>query len=230
MLRSLGVALVFALTMTACSQRVYTAKALVPEALTQHKLVAILPFEVRLDRIRMQDITYAGTGTPSETTIEQHRKNWEEKQISQRREVAYQLQQELLNQLVARQAKHPYKVQFQNVTETNNRLERAGITYDNLNDHSMAELQAALGVDAVLSGETSLFQPMPNGVAVALLVLTNGSIPQNEVQTSVTIHDCRSGDLVWKFDHQLVGDLSTNPATLARILVRNSARTFPYRP
>src|SRR5690349_9837717 len=108
MFRTLCVALILTFTTAACSQRVYSAKELVPEALTRHKLVAILPFEVKLDRIRMQDITYAGTGMPSETTIEQHRKNWEEKQLSQRREVAYQLQQELLNQLVARQVKHPY--------------------------------------------------------------------------------------------------------------------------
>lgn len=202
--------------LAACSQRVYSTREIVPQALTQHRLVAILPFDVQLTRLRLQDI--AAPSNP-------------EKQQQQRRLVAYQLQQELLKQLTERQTKHPYSVQFQNVTETNSRLERAGIGYDNLNDHSMAELQAALGVDAILSGETSLFQPLPNGLAVALLVLTDaGGLAPSEVLTNVTIHDCRSGELVWKFDHQLIGDLSPSPATLARVLVRNSARTFPYRP
>ncbi|WP_226171472.1 hypothetical protein [Hymenobacter lucidus] len=202
--------------LASCSQRVYSTREIVPQALTRHRLVAILPFDVQLARIRLQDI--AAAPDP-------------EKQQEQRRLVAYQLQQELLKQLAERQAKHPYSVQFQNVAETNSRLERAGITYDNLNDHSMAELQAALGVDAILSGETSLFQPLPNGLAVALLVLTDtGGLAPSEVLTNVTIHDCQSGELVWKFDHQLIGDLSPSPATLARVLVRNSARTFPYRP
>ncbi|MCB2376412.1 hypothetical protein LGH70_02390 [Hymenobacter sp. BT635] len=229
MLRLLCFALLLSVT-ASCSQRVYTANALVPEALTQHKLVAILPFDVQLDRFSLEAIAYVGDEPLSPEETDKRKQRWEEKQKAQRREVAYQLQQELLNQLLLRQAKQPYKVQFQNVAETNSRLERAGITYDNLNDHSMAELKAALGVDAVLSGETSLFQPLPNGVAVALLVFSTGIIPPNEVQTNVTIHDCQSGDLVWKFDHQLIGDLRSNPATLARILVRNSAKTFPYRP
>ncbi|TGE27333.1 hypothetical protein [Hymenobacter metallicola] len=227
MLRSLSIVLAVLLT-TACSQRVYSTKELVPQALSQHKLVAILPFEVQLDQFNMQTISYVGEEL-SQAEVEKRRQRWEEKQQEQRKLVAYQLQQELLNQLVQRQAKHPYSVQFQNVAETNSRLERAGITYANLNDHSMAELKAALGVDAILSGETSLFQPMPNGVAVALLVLTNAGIPQNEVLTNVTIHDCQSGDLVWSFNHQQLGDLSASPAALARVLVRNSARTFPYR-
>ncbi|UOQ72721.1 hypothetical protein [Hymenobacter cellulosilyticus] len=213
---------------TACSQRSYSTRELVPQALSQHKLVAILPFDVQIDKLNLEPITYIGSDVSPEE-IDKRRQRWEEKQQEQRKVVAYQLQQELLKQLVLRQAKRPYSVQFQNVAETNSRLERAGITYANLNDHSMAELKAALGVDAVLSGETSLFQPLPNGVAVALLVLTNAGIPQSEVLTNVTIHDCQSGELVWKFDHQQVGELSSSPATLARVLVRNSARTFPYR-
>jgi hypothetical protein len=227
MLRCLFFALLLGLS-TACSQRAYSTRELVPQALTQHKLVAILPFEVELDQFNMRAIAYVGDEL-SRAENDRRRQRWDEKQKEQRKLVALQLQEELLKQLVLRQAKHPYSVQFQNVQETNSRLERAGITYDNLNDHSMAELKAALGVDAILSGQTSLFQPMPNGVAVALLVLTNAGVAQNEVLTNVTIHDCQSGELVWQFNHQLLGELSSSPATLARVLVRNSAHTFPYR-
>jgi hypothetical protein len=227
MLRYLFFALFLGLS-TACSQRAYSTKELIPQALTRHKLVAVLPFAVELDQLNMQAIAYVGDELSREET-DRRRQRWEEKQQEQRKLVALQLQDELLKQLLLRQTKHPYSVQFQSVQETNSRLERAGITYANLNDHSMAELQAALGVDAILSGETSLFQPMPNGVAVALLVLTNAGIAQNEVLTNLTIHDCQSGELVWQFNHQLLGELSSSPAKLARVLVRNSAHTFPYR-
>ena len=95
----------------------------------------------------------------------------------------------------------------------------------------MAELRAALGVDAVLTGQTSMRQLLPGGVSIAVFVLsTNGANPMadNGVRTGLDIYDTQSGQLVWRFDHELRGKPSTSPVALAKALVRDMKDGFPY--
>ena len=89
---------------------------------------------------------------------------------------------------------HPTTVTFQNPADTNQRLARAGITHERLPTCSMAELRAVLGVDALLTGETSLLQWLPDGVSIAVFVLGKANpMAVNGVHTYLDIYDVKTG-------------------------------------
>jgi hypothetical protein len=224
--------LCLSLLSAACARQTYSVNTIDAPALTAHRTVAIMPFDVELDRLRLRDLSYAGPN-PSAEDIARRQQQWTARQQLERRNLGYQLQQQLQLQLQAQQPSRGYTVQFQDVRETNTRLLQAGITYENLLDHSMEELQKALGVDAVLSGQTLLYQPMPNGLNLAARVLLNESLPadmpSNTATTNLTLHDCRSGRLTWRFDYERAGSASLNPERLSKDLVRAASPSFPYR-
>ncbi|UOR05172.1 hypothetical protein MUN82_19820 [Hymenobacter aerilatus] len=219
-----------------CSARTYATRDVNQSVLATHRTVAILPFEVELDRLRTQDIVYHGTGNPTPEQIAQRQQQWTEEQRQARETLAYDLQRSLHNQVQTAKKRGSYPVVFQSVGDTNERLRAAGITYDNLFEHSMTELQQALGVDAVLSGSATLYQPMPNGVAVAAHLLSNtplllgGPLTGNVVTANLTVHDCRSGELVWRFNYERTGSTTLPTAeALVKQLLRPATKTFPYR-
>ncbi len=215
-----------------CTRQSYSVTAMDAPALTAHRTVAIMPFDVQLDRLRLRDIRYAGT-SPSAEDIAKRQQQWTAQQQLERRNLGYQLQQQLQLQLQAQRPSRGYTVQFQDVRETNKRLLQAGITYENLLDHSMKELQQALGVDAVLSGQTLLYQPLPNGLNLAARVLLHenlsANVPSNTATTNLTLHDCRNGRLSWRFDYERAGSASLKPERLSKDLVRAASYSFPYR-
>ncbi|MBC6991050.1 hypothetical protein [Hymenobacter sp. BT491] len=234
-----------ALLVSGCGRSLYTSQALDAQALHQHKTVAILPFDVRIETVKMADLTIGGVvPTPEEVErmvndayagtdltaaqIEQRKQAAIASRELRQRLISYQMQQAVQEQL-QRQRGHRYSVAFQEVLETNRRLQKAGITYDNLPDHTMQELQSALGVDAIFSGQVTLYQSLPKPIAAAMSVMTNVGIPPSHIAANLTIHDCNNGKLVWKFDQQVVGNLGAKPGTLAKALVHNSAHGFPYQ-
>ncbi|MBD2721642.1 hypothetical protein [Hymenobacter armeniacus] len=222
MLLSLGLGLL------GCARRSFEGQALAPAALAAHRTVAILPFAVQLERLR-DVVAHAGVwardsaARPLGSTLENGL-------LAERRQMGYQLQAALQAEFMRQQAERPATCTFQNPAETNQRLARAGITYENLPTRSMAELRAALGVDAVLAGQTTMHQLLPGGVSIAVFVLSNGANPMadNTVQTALDIYDTQTGQLVWRFDHELRGKPSTSAVALAKALVRDMKGEVPY--
>ena len=144
--------------------------------------------------------------------------------------MGYQLQAALQAELMRQQVQHPTAVAFQNPAETNQRLARAGITYESLPTRSMAELRAALGVDALLTGRTNMRQLLPGGISIAVFMLSNNANPMagNSVRTYLDIYDAQNGQLVWQFDHELNSKPSVSPMALAKDLARHRQGSFPY--
>ncbi|MDO7846569.1 hypothetical protein Q5H92_09395 [Hymenobacter sp. M29] len=211
-----------------CARRTFEGQALAPAALAAHRTVAILPFAVELERLR--DVV-AHPGAWADTAAQLAANPLQQALSAERRQLGYQLQAALQAELMHQQAGRPATSAFQNPAETNQRLARAGITYENLPTRSMAELRTALGVDAVLTGQTYMRQLLPGGVSIAVFVLSNnGANPMtdNTVRTGLNIYDTQSGQLVWRFDHELRGKPSTSPVALAKALVRDMQDGFPY--
>ena len=211
------------LLLSSCGSRSSVTTDVNQAALAAHRTVAILPFEVSLKRLRGADIRLQHPPTPAE---------WRQEKQRERREMAYDLQTQLREAL--RQQNHDeYTVQFQPVSETNRRLRAAGISYDSLFAQPVPALRRALGVDAVLWGRAVLYQPLPNGVAVAARLLGsapllgNGPLNGNDTRADLTIHDGRTGALVWRLAYRRSGAVLP-PAELARALVKSSVKTFPY--
>lgn len=222
------------LTASGCVRQTFNATVLEAPALTTHRTVAIMPFEVALDRLRLRDIRYAGPNPNlSEAGLRQYQQAWTAGQQRDARQLGYQLQQQLLTQLQTQQPANGYTVQFQDVRETNRRLLASGISYENLPDHSMEELRQVLGVDALLSGQTQLYQPMPNGLNLAARVLLPSelpiAIPSNSATTNLMLHDCRTSRLLWRFDYTRAGSSSLKPERLSKDLVHAMGPRLPYR-
>ena len=226
-LASLCLSLVISIFLPGCARRSFQGRALVPSALAAHRTVAILPFAVELERLRDLAVhagAWADSTRPLGSTLENGLR-------AERRQMGYQLQAAFQAELMRQQVQHPTTVAFQNPAETNQRLARAGITYESLPTRPMAELRAALGVDALLTGRTSMRQLLPGGVSIAVFVLSNdGTNPMadNAVRTYLDIYDTQTGQLVWQFDHELAGKPSVSPAALAKELVRRMQGGFPY--
>ena len=224
----LGLLLIISTLLMGCARRSYQGQALAPAVLATHRTVAILPFGVELERLR--DLV-AHAGVWADSTARPLGSQLESGLRDERQQIGYQLQAALQAELMRQQVRRPVTVAFQNPTETNQRLARAGITYDNLPTRSMAELRAALGVDAVLTGQTAMRQLLPGGVSIAVFVLSSNStnpMADNGVRTYLDVYDSQTGQLVWQFDHELRGRPSVSPAALATALVRHMQGSFPY--
>lgn len=210
-----------------CARHTFQGQALAPAALAAHRTVAVLPFAVELERLRdvvkHPEVWAANPATPAANPLQGAL-------AAERQQMGYQLQTALQAELMRQQAEHPGTSTFQNPADTNQRLAKAGITYESLPTRSMAELRAALGVDAVLTGQTYMRQLLPGGVSIALFVLSDNANPMadNAVHTYLDIYDTQDGRLVWQFDHELRGKPSTSPVALARALVRDMKEAFPY--
>ena len=222
----LSTLLIIGVFLPGCARRSFQGRVLAPAALATHHTVAILPFTVELERLRDLAVhagAWADSTRPLGSTLESGLR-------AERRQMSYQLQAALQTELIRRQAQYPTTVAFQNPADTNQRLARAGITYESLPTRSMAELRAALGVDALLTGRTSMRQLLPGSVSIAVFVLSNSTNPMadNSVRTYLDIYDTQNGQLVWQFDHELAGKPSVSPVALAKELVHRMQGGFPY--
>ena len=226
----IGVLLLSSTFLPGCARRTYQGQALAPATLATHRTVAILPFTIGLER--MQDVVVRevhwtdSVRRPLALTSGPNRQR-----TGERQQLGYLLQAELQAALMRRQVAHPTTVAFQNPADTNQRLARAGISYETLPTYSVAQLRAALGVDAVLMGQTDMRQLLPGGVSIAVFLLSNNAtnpMADNGVRTSLEIYDTQNSQLVWRFDHELRGKPSTSPAALANALLRNMQGSFPY--
>lgn len=198
------------LILVSCGPTIYKATEF-DTALSQHKSVAILPADVST-RLRPNE---AKKVTPE--------------QIDQMNEkTGYAIQDKMYSWFLRRSDKYQYTVTFQDVTRTNALLKQAGIGYKDLSAKDRTELAQLLGVDAVLQDRTSMDKPMSDGAAVAVGVIFGVWGNTNSVQTTINIHDGKTGNLLWKYDYQASGSVGSSAENLVNALMRNASKKFPY--
>jgi len=172
------------------------------------KSVAILPFTVSIDAKRL----------PKGMNIETL-KNSEEK-------TGYDIQSSAYTWLLQRQEK--FTVTFQDIDKSNAIIKKAGITYQDITLTDKAELCKLLGVDAIISGKTTMSKPMSEGAAIAVGLLVGAWGNTNKATAALTIHD-GTGDLMWKYDHDFGGSVGSSAEALTTQLMKNASKKFPYR-
>lgn len=179
-----------------------------------HESIALLPFVVNIDKTNMgKDIT---------------------KEDVQALEVKQgeTFQRELYTQFLQYVQRGQIDVEIQDINKTNALLQRqmesassarvaAALTKDDICD--------ILQVDAVVSGSMTLSKPMGNAAAIASAFLLNFSAATNEGNISMQIHESSDGKLMWSYDHEVQGGLLSSPDALAEHLMKDVARSFPYR-
>jgi hypothetical protein len=201
---------IISIVMISCAPRTYTS-ANFATALAKHKTVAILPAEVTM-KLR-----------PNEA------KRVTAEQVDQMNtKTAYDIQEKMYGWFLRRSDKFEYTVNFQDVTRTNSKLKEAGIDYKDLATTDRAKLATILGVDAVMQDRLNLEKPMSEGAAVAVGLLIGSWGNTNQVNTTINIHDGKSGDLLWKYDYEASGTVGSSTDKLVDALMRNATKKFPY--
>ncbi len=130
------------------------------EAVKSQKLVAILPFEVKIS-YRKQPKNFSAEANKSQ-------------ELSMSKSIQASMYTFLLRK------KSDYTVDFQDVDKTNIVLKKAGVL-DKLDETTKDELAKILGVDAVIGGKFETEQTKTEAGAIASAVLFGG-LAENRVQ------------------------------------------------
>lgn len=176
-----------------------------------HKVVAILPAQVQI-QLRPNEM--------KKTTPEQLAGN--------EKATGYAMQEKLYGWFLRRSDKFDYTVKFQDVSQTNSLLEKAGLDYKGLFTKSKDEVAKLLGVDAVITTALRTDKPMNEGVALAVGLVFGAWGNTNSAYTTINIHEGKKGDLMWKYDYQASGSVGSSPENLVNAMMRNASKKFPY--
>ncbi len=181
-------------------------------ALAKHRIVAILPADVSI-QLRPNEA--------KKTTAEQMQETQEKTGID--------IQDKMYGWFLRRSGKFDYSVTFQDVSKTNAKLKEAGIKYSDLAAKDRGEIAKILGVDAVMQNRSRMEKPMSEGAAVAVGILVGAWGSTNKVETTINIHDGKSGELLWKYDYEASGSVGSSTTRLVDALMRNATKKFPYK-
>lgn len=206
------VAFVLFLPLLASCAAVYTAPDF-SDYQARHKTVAILPFDVSINPERRWSVS--------------------QQQIDQMAtQQAQSFQRALYTQYLQGHQRGRFTVEFQDISETNTLLTRkaaGGKTQTLLSSMTKSEICDALKVDAVISGEMMLTKPMGTLESIASLHFFKIPGSTNEVHVNTSIHEGDQGKLIWNYDFVQQGSHWSSVEHIAKQLIRNTARNFPYR-
>ena len=136
---------------------------------------------------------------------------------------AIEFQQEIFKWVLKRKGKGQFVVDFQDISQTNALLR----DIEDINILSTDELCKLLNVDGIIISNFGLSKPMSTGGAIASTLLL-GYGATNEATVSISIKDCISNSLLWKYDHKYQGGLLSSPAQLVDGLMRHASKKMPY--
>ena len=198
--------LLAATTLPGCAQ-IYRAPDLESMAAT-HATMAIVPPMVTME---------AAKGMDAETLRQSQE------------EFAKVAQNSTYTWLLQRRGKGKIPFEPMEPTATNTQLQRAGWKADGSGKVSTPkEICAALKTNALLRGQFHASKPMSAGTAIALALLTGGGGVTASVKGGVSIHDCKSDKLMWKYDTTFSGGLGSTSESLMDGMLRSIAKRLPY--
>jgi hypothetical protein len=202
-------ALTLALMASGCA-KIYTAPN-AEDALAVHKEIAVLPAIVSI--------------TSAKKVEAEAIKN---QQLQQGKV----FQDHIYEWMLRRKQQERVTAKLQNVQSTNAKLSEAGYL-DKLALTEPARVCEALGVDGYLTTTFNIDKPMTEGAAVAIYAVTalmgsGVSANTNEVKASVSVHDCKSNELMWRFDRSIDGSLGSSPERMVNYLMKRASKRLPY--
>ena len=146
-----------------------------------------------------------------------------EKRVSEDESKVFQ--QEIYTYLLKRKSRGQMVINIQDVEETNVAINRNDLDLSKMTSSEICEL---LEVDGILSSQFGLSKPMSAGAAIALSLFTGMAGSTNEVTVSLSLKDCSTKSLIWKYDHKYSGGILSSPTSLVENLMRDASRKMPY--
>jgi hypothetical protein len=179
------------------------------EAVKSQKLVAILPFDVKI----------AYRKQPKNFNAEANK--------SQEQSMARSIQASMYTFLLRK--KSDYTVDFQDVDKTNILLKKAGVL-DKLDETTKDELAKILGVDAIIGGKFETEQTKTEAGAIASAVLFGGFGGKSGTGTMfLTINNGPDGELLWRFFKTMDDNIMSSTDDMVERMMRKISRNFPYK-
>ena len=179
------------------------------EAVKSQKLVAILPFEVKIS-YRKQPKNFSAEANKSQ-------------ELSMSKSIQASMYTFLLRK------KSDYTVDFQDVDKTNIVLKKAGVL-DKLDETTKDELAKILGVDAVIGGKFETEQTKTEAGAIASAVLFGGLGGKSGTGTMfLTINHGPDGELLWRFFKTMDDNIMSSTDDMVERMMRKISRNFPYK-
>jgi hypothetical protein len=135
-------------------------------------------------------------------------------------------QQEIYAFMLKRKGQGKFFIDIQDVETTNALIAKATQNGEILTTSDFCEL---LKVDGLITSNFAMSKPMSTGAAAALYIVAGGIGATNTVTTTLSIKDCQSSSLIWKYDYKYSGGLGSSAASLVEGLMRNASNKMPYR-
>jgi hypothetical protein len=177
-------------------------------AVAQHKLVAILPYDVKISYKKQ----------PKNFNVEANR--------DQEKSMSKSIQSSMYTFLL-RKAKD-YRVTFQDVDRTNILLKKAGML-DKLDEFTRDEIAKVLGVDAIIGGRFETEQTKSEGAAIASAILFGGLGGKTGTGSLIlTLNNGSDGELLWRFFKTMDEGIASSTDDLVERMMRKVSRNFPY--
>ena len=178
------------------------------QTIKQHKIVAILPFKVKISYKKQ----------PKNYDAQANR----ELELSRSKSIQSSMYTFLLRK------REKYTVDFQDVEKTNILLKKAGVS-DKLDEMSKDELAKILGVDAVLGGMYEAEQTRTEAGAIVSAVIFGGLGGKTGSDSlTLTLNNGKDGELLWRFYKTMSQDLMSSTDDIVDSMMRKVSRNFPY--
>ena len=180
------------------------------EITKSHKVIALLPFRVTIDKKNL----------PKNVTMEML--------AASEKEEGMEFQRQFYARFLQRAQEGAYRVECQDVDHTNALLIQAGMQPDNLVGVPRDSIARVLKVDALVSGAVAQAHPTSTGTAMIQTALLGFSGSTQRVDIDVMIHNGSDGKLLWSYDHTDKGGLSNNIEAMVKSLLKKATGNFPY--
>lgn len=199
--------LAFAIVSSAFGQKNIYENRRFDELSEHHEVLAIIPFIANLD-------------------LKRNVNRNELKELAKKE--GYAVQNALETYFSKRKKRKKFNVDFQNIEDTNAILAQNGITYDNLDIHTINELCKILEVDGIISGNLNLNILLSKGVPTDFNLLDYFSGDANYGRIGVKVSDGDSGKLLWKYEKAITKKTGKNTTELIDKMMKLASRKFPY--
>lgn len=188
------------------AKQVYESPKL-KQAIGTHKLVAILPFKVKI-------------------TYKRPPKNFSaEANHAQELQMGNSVQSSMYTYLL-RKADN-YTVSFQDIDKTNTLLKKFKLI-DSLDSHTKDEIAKALGVDAVIFGNFDQETTKSEAGAIVTGVLLGFGSKTGEGGMTLQISNGSDGELLWRYTKRMNESLLASTDDVVERQMRKLSRNFPY--
>lgn len=174
-----------------------------------HKTLAILPFSARLELGNQGEVAEA-------------------KMRELEMQEGYAVQSALETYFLRRDKRRDYRIDFQNVKNTNALLKKAGITPENMDIKTTQELSEILGVDGVVTGDVTLNALISEGVDTSFSLIDYFSGKSDYGRIAIKLSDGKTGKLLWRFEQIIDRKSGKNTTAIIDKMMRKSTRKFPY--